>query len=349
MRYFILTSNRAVSLQNVANDIASVAREDGHEVKVQKYLPVYHSNLFKNYDAAVIVMSINLQFATPFFIWYRRFRTNGVPSVFYGVIEGRPKRSITDDWVYRDVEFIVPSEFVRDIIEEEGGSVVEVIPHGIDVEYVQEKARLGKLIRRELGLRDDDIMVLYVAAGYPRKAHDVFAEVAKKVAEQDPAYKVVILTDEQGMLYYKQSPNIIVKPVFGQLSRDEVLGYFHAADVYAHAAYSEGFGLPVLEALAAGKPVVHPDYQPLSEITTAETSFRVPVIADKWVDGGDGVVYLYRMYDPDDFTEAVFKAIDVVQNRNKKEQIALKALERAREFDMYKLYKKLIDLTLRSL
>lgn len=349
MRYLLITSNRSISLQNVAQDIANVAREEGHEAEVQKYLPVYSNELFNKYDVAVFVMTVNLQYAMPFFVWYRKFRTKAVPVLFYGVTEGRPKRTLADGWVFRDVEFVVPSEFVRDMIEEEGGSVVEVVPHGIDADYVQEKARLGKLTRKELGLRDDDIMVLYVAAGYPRKAHEVFSEIAKKVADQDPAYKVVVVTDEQGAVWYKQTPNIKVIPEFGKMSRDDVLGYFHAADVYAHPSFAEGFGLPVLEAVVAGKPVVHPDYQPLSEITTTDISFRVPVLKTKWVDGGDGMIYLYHMYDPDEFVEAVFKAIDAVQNRSRREQIALKALERAKEFDMYRVYSRLLKLAQSSL
>jgi len=349
MRYLLITSNRSVSLQNVAEDIAAVAREEGHEADIQKYLPVYSNELFSKYDSVIFTMTINLQYGMPFFVWYRKFRMRAVPTLFYGVTEGKPRRTLTDGWVFRDVEFVVPSQFVRDMVEEEGGSVVEVVPHGIDADYVQEKARLGKLTRKELGLRDDDVVVLYVAAGYPRKAHELFSSIAKKIAEQDPAYKVVVVTDEQGSIWYKQTPNIKVVPEFGSMTRDEVLGYFQAADVYAHPSYAEGFGLPVLEAVASGKPVVHPDYQPLSEITTTDISFRVPVLKTKWVDGNDGMVYLYHMYDPDEFTEAVFRAIDAVQNRNRREQIALRAVERAREFDMYRVYSRLLELASKAI
>jgi glycosyltransferase involved in cell wall biosynthesis len=112
---------------------------------------------------------------------------------------------------------------------------------------------------------------------------------------------------------------------------------YKAVDAYAQFSCAEGFGLPVLEALAMGKLVVHANYMPLSEITTPETSVRVKPIKKKYVEGG-GSAILFEFYDYEvkDFAEAMLKAKELVQTDP---SIADKARKRALEFDAYKLYK----------
>jgi glycosyltransferase involved in cell wall biosynthesis len=48
--------------------------------------------------------------------------------------------------------------------------------------------------------------------------------------------------------------------------QDDVPSFLHALDVFAFASRSEGFGQVVIEAMAAGKPVVVSRIAPLTEI-----------------------------------------------------------------------------------
>ena len=144
--------------------------------------------------------------------------------------------------------------------------------------------------------------------------------------------------------YYSDLENCIVSDEFGKLSEDKILGLYHACDLYAHAALSEGFGLPVLEALACGKPVVHADYKPLSEITTKKISYRCKVVGiSDW--GGDttehtGITYELHFYDPNEFGDLILQAKDeLMKERNEKTRLCL---NRARQFDLHKTYKKFL-------
>ena len=105
---------------------------------------------------------------------------------------------------------------------------------------------------------------------------------------------------------------------------------------------SEGFGLPVLEALSAGKPVVHADYKPLSEITSRDTSFRVKVYDVVYKRELGSIEYELHYYDPNEFAEAIIYAKDqVLRNRD---EFREKCLERARIFDARKTYKVFVDM-----
>lgn len=340
MRIGVITSHRSVSLNNVADDIITVIKDSDHDAVKFGYPPTWSSSLVRDYDGYILIMTLNLIWGMPYFSFARRLMENNVPYIFYTVIEGKPKRAMGFDWVFRDINFITPSEYVKDIVEEEGGTVLDVIYHGIFPERVYNPT-LGRYLRSTAGFKDNDVVVGYVAAGYPRKGHQQFASVVKQLLSADPSFRFIIVTDGGGAMWYPQDPRVkIVK--FGEMEREEVYGWINAMDIYVHPSLSEGFGLPVLEALAAGKPIVHPDYRPLTEIT-GDLAFKVPVVKDQFIDGGDGVIYHYRFYDQEQLKRAILEVADMLQDTDWLESYKRKALARAREFDAYKLYGRMIE------
>jgi glycosyltransferase involved in cell wall biosynthesis len=54
--------------------------------------------------------------------------------------------------------------------------------------------------------------------------------------------------------------------VSSNLSNDEILEKYHNCDLVYFASYSEGFGLPILEAQATGRPVITSDREPMKTI-----------------------------------------------------------------------------------
>jgi glycosyltransferase involved in cell wall biosynthesis len=104
--------------------------------------------------------------------------------------------------------------------------------------------------------------------------------------------------------------------------------------------------MPILESLACGRAVVHADYEPLSEITTPETSFRVPVTDVQYADDPyhlkTGIEYEHHLYDPAEFAEVLLQAKDEVLRR--RGELERACLERAREFDARKVYRAIADM-----
>jgi len=346
MRVAIYTSDRSTSLSNVAQSIYNYLLTRGLDKGIEPVElikgPYGDTVRMRNHDAAIIVMTFNLVWGGPFFFTCRNYLSNGKPCIFYTTLEGPVKRTFGDEWIFKYLDFVANSQYTKEKIESAGGSVVDVIYHGVDVDSIAEAKRLGVLKRGELGIDVSDAVLLYVAAGYPRKGHYIFSRAVDLFHEINPEAKVVILTDQAGAKHYTPRKNLIVLDQFGQLPYEEVIAYFHMADVYVQASLGEGFGLPVLEALASGKLVVHPDYRPLSEITDEETSVRVPVKRTEIVDGGDGMFYEYHYYDPQEMANAMSVAIDLLSE--KKEEIARKAYERAKLFDLDNVYSKFIPL-----
>ncbi|RLE65534.1 MAG: hypothetical protein DRJ38_03550 [Thermoprotei archaeon] len=333
----VITSDRSVSLQRVANDIIYVLRKHGYQNTRLILSANADPMLYQDVFMAIIVMTFDPAWVLPYCYLARTLKTRGKRVFFYTTIEGRARRVHGDHWIYRDLSFIANSMYTKEKLTEAGARVDAVVYHGVRVDAIRSYRWRAKYIRQKLGLSPDDFVVGYIAGGYMRKGHDVFAEVCKIVRERDPSIKFVVLTDKKGAQHYNDVDNVILIPEFGKLSNDMVYGLYHAFDLYAQASLSEGFGMPVLESLAAGKPVVHADYNPLSEITTPRTSFRVPVVDVTYKRELGAIEFELHFYDPAVFAEMILYAKDeVLRNRDEYEA---RCIERAREFDVEKTYK----------
>jgi len=338
----IVTSDRSVSLQRVAFEIKDVLIKYGVRVRRIILSPNANPYLYRDVDGAIVVMTFDPAWVIPYLLIARELRVQGKFGLFYTTVEGRVLRTHADEWIYRDLTFIANSQYTKSKIEEAGGVVDMVIYHGVNVKKIQEQGWVRKHIRRRLDLNEDDFVVGYVAAGYIRKGHKLFADVIKRVREKDRSIKFVVLTDKKGAEYYQDVEDVILIPEFGKLTEEFIYGLYHSIDLYAHAALAEGFGLPVLEALAAGVPVVHANYKPLTEITSDLTSFRVPTMEINYVREMGAIEYELHIYDPSDFADTILYAKDLILKD--REEYRARCIRRAKAFDSSKMYKTFTDL-----
>jgi glycosyltransferase involved in cell wall biosynthesis/intein/homing endonuclease len=253
-RVLPVTSERAVSLQRVALDIADVLREEGFSVMDPMLYPdaVKFTELARarQFQATYIVMAFDTIWAIPFFYLGYRAKADGMRYVWYATVEGRVRRTGHEDWVFRELEYVAVSRYVARKLGEAGARVRAIVHHGVDTQEAFVQAHLGPAVRRGLGLSEKDFAVGYLAGAYARKGHDLFAAVIKEVAQRDPTIKFFVVTAPQALENYAGAPNTQVLTNFGQKPREWVWGFYHALDLYAHPALAEGFGLPVLEAMA---------------------------------------------------------------------------------------------------
>ncbi|UCD63465.1 MAG: glycosyltransferase family 4 protein [Candidatus Zixiibacteriota bacterium] len=136
-------------------------------------------------------------------------------------------------------------------------------------------------IRAELGLAEDDPVVGHVANFRPPKGHRYLIEAAAIVCEAMPEARFLLIGEQgDGRIKSEVEELIAEKKLAANVRllgfRADVSALLTATDVFVLSSISEGHPLSVVEAMAAGRPVVATDVGGLSEIVTpGETGFLV--------------------------------------------------------------------------
>ena len=164
----------------------------------------------------------------------------------------------------------VPSEFVRRTLLEQlrvPPDDVVVIPHAVPVRPLGTPRDV--LVERH---RLAGPVVLYPAITYPHKEHSMLLAAFEQVLAHHPD-AVLVLPGGAGPSEAAVAAQIAASPLLrrrvrrlGRISEPDVSGLLELADVVAVPSRYEGFGLPVLEAMAAGTPVVAADATSLPEV-----------------------------------------------------------------------------------
>jgi glycosyltransferase involved in cell wall biosynthesis len=155
---------------------------------------------------------------------------------------------------------VVPTETVAKELGEHvaGSATVHVVGHGVSAALAVEPPDADAVAQR---LRLPPRYVLAVGTLEPRKGIDVL--VAAMGLPEAPDLPVLLV----GATGWGQV-DISAERVrsLGRLTDAELAVVLHRATVLAAPSLAEGFGLPLLEAMAAGVPVVHSDAPALVEV-----------------------------------------------------------------------------------
>jgi glycosyltransferase involved in cell wall biosynthesis len=340
MRIGIFTSSRAVSLFKVSRDIAEVLSGLGHDTFIEQ--GGYRFRTVQRVDAGIVMMPVDLSLCATYLYTCYRLRSIGKRAIYYGTVEGDIRNPWALEWVEDFVDFVANSKYTCEKLKKAGYTVLDIVYHGIDVKRFEDARKIGLKTRAMARLPSNTFLVGYIASGHRRKGHDQVSAIAKIMAEKDPDVRFLIVSDDRARRWYTGLNNVIYLDKFGKLDEDSVKALYGMFDIYAQFSLSEGFGMPVLEALAAGTPIIHPDYNPLSEITTPDTSFRVPVRGRRIYREVAGIDYELHMYDPNEFVEILLQAKDEVKRR--RNEIAELEMERARMFDLSSTYPRLAEI-----
>jgi UDP-glucose:(heptosyl)LPS alpha-1,3-glucosyltransferase len=159
---------------------------------------------------------------------------------------------------------------------------VEIVPNGFNPLEFNEANRRSKREekRRELGLKDNDVALLFVANELSRKGYPVLLEALSLLKE--PRFKLIVIgrppVEEVKAEAEKKG---VGNQVLACGSTNRVSDFHAAADVFVLPTQYEAFCLAILEALGSGLPVV----------TTT-----VPGAGDAIIEGTNGLL----MRDPHD-------------------------------------------------
>jgi len=150
---------------------------------------------------------------------------------------------------------------------------VSVIPNGIDVDEFQRPAAPGVMDDRFPELRGKKV-ILFLGRLHEKKGLDVLVRAFARLHGTRPDTHLLIVGPDDG--YETDVRRMIGEAgiegsvtLTGSLDGDDRLAAMARADVYALPSYSEGFSVGVLEALAAGLPVVISTFCYFPEVETA--------------------------------------------------------------------------------
>lgn len=170
-------------------------------------------------------------------------------------------------------------------------------PHVVDTRLYRPVERPEA--RRRWGFDDDKFVVSMVAAnkGYPsRKNFEVAFKAFAKLAQNHPDALLYVHTEPTGKhsgldliecaRFYGIDDANIVYPVHGRMVEGSYTftwmnWLYNASDVLLAPSAGEGFGVPVIEAQAAGCPVIVSDFTAQSELCGA--GWKIPIYEDDLV------------------------------------------------------------------
>jgi len=167
--------------------------------------------------------------------------------------------------------------------------------------------------RRYFNLDPNKKYVLYVASNLHHKRIDL----AKMVIEEVRKYRDDVILIKAGYSEKLDGKGVIN---MGWVDERDMPKLYNCADVYLHTSEYEGFGLPVLEAMACGIPIVAPNRASLPEVI-----------------GNAGILVDLDEDCVQEFAESILKILD----RDKR--IDKKALERSMAFSWEKTARETLE------
>lgn len=176
------------------------------------------------------------------------------------------------------------SPAVRRVLCEELGfdaARTEVLANGIDTAHYAAAGAAGAARRRELGIDDATRVVVGVGRLVPNKGQRDVIEAMTVLRSSCPAAILLLLGDgPQRAELEARIADLGLQPHAQLLgARDDVAAHLAMADVFVLASSAEGVPLALLEAMAAGTPIV---------------ATAVPGTVDIIRDGDNGLLVPYR-------------------------------------------------------
>lgn len=163
---------------------------------------------------------------------------------------------------------------------------IRVVHNGVDQREVPDREVAAA--RAALGLGEDPY-VLWVGTLEPRKnLPTLLAAFRKVVSSRDLRHQLLIV----GPTGWRDNDAVVTAArllgdrarFVGALRGDQMGAVYRGADLFAFPSRHEGFGLPVLEAMAQRRAVVAADIPAIREVAGDAAKFIAPDDVDAWAD-----------------------------------------------------------------
>lgn len=221
---------------------------------------------------------------------------------------------------------IVHSRFMKQYIQEKYGFDAEriyVLPYAVPIEHFKPLKKNPQLIK--IYNLEGNYILLYVGRMAGNKRIDLLVRGLAKIKDKIPNVKLLLVGDYDPDPYKEQIEktkkiaselSIRGDVIFvGKVPHERLYEYYNLCDVYVTTSLHEGFCIPLIEAMACGKPVIGSNCTAIPETI-----------------GDAGVVF-----DPTDMNEFSEKVVELLTNKERYQQLSKKGIERARKcsFERY--------------
>ena len=167
--------------------------------------------------------------------------------------------------------------------------------------------------------------ILTVATSIKRKNIPFLLDVYKILKDKKIKEKLLIIVGTDFLKYeilkLTKEKNINDVFVFSEIPTEEMPYFYSGAELFVFLSLYEGFGLPVVEAMSCGCPVIVSNVSSLPEI----------------------VNNLEICVNPYNIAEASDRIYEILSNENLKLNLSKKSIERAKIFDWDKCARKIIE------
>lgn len=202
------------------------------------------------------------------------FTLHGIPHRYWIHHIRRKQMSLYDlatAWVEKKLvhngnckKFVAVSSLTKDIFLQEypiNPDKITVINPGVDLsDYPkQDKDSVRKNTRAELGINNTDPVILFASMNFEIKGLDDILFSLAKLKAQNHKFKLVVAGKGNIKKYTQmaQKAGIGADVIFtGTLTKEKLINLYLAGDLYIMLSKFDTFGMVVLEAMAAGLPVI---------------------------------------------------------------------------------------------
>jgi len=204
---------------------------------------------------------------------------------------------------------------------------IEVIYNGVDLNlFCVMDRRKSKDILREKYMINDDFILFVGEITHPQKNLINLIRSYKRYREEYESHHKLVLVGKKGK-DYRIIENEIHKLglandviLTGYIEDFELPYFYNAASIFCFISLYEGFGLPILESMACGCPVIASNVSCMPEIA------------------GDAAILVH----PEDIENIVKSMNELIKNEDMRKALIEKGLERCRLFSWEEAAKKLL-------
>jgi len=228
-------------------------------------------------------------------------------------------RRVFKSAVTKAQKILVPSKFVAKLLMEEWNinhDKIEVTPEAADDIFFRSKKndKLPKEITPPF--------IFYVGNAHPHKNVEGLIKAYLKLKNINSKLKLVLSGYDHYFWHRLKEefkfPGIIYT---GSVTDEELVTLYKNALSFVMPSFEEGFGIPILEAMAVGCPVVSSNAESLKEV------------------GGDSAIY----FDPANIEDMANKIMYVQNNASVRKQLIEKGKKRVKEFSWKKLAEQTLE------